>query len=159
MAELERKNYQLWGKERDNALTRFKKVIGNWGLSMPPVEPQVLDFGLGKFTETGLVEYWVANEDREGYCGKFLFVFDKQTCPYHHHDFKHETFFVLKGKVKMKVGAEEITKSQGEILVMPPELDHSFTGVGDALLLEVSKPCQPNDNIFENKKIGEKGIL
>lgn len=159
MAELERKDAQIWGKIRDDALSRFNEVMKKWGLTMPPVEPQLLDFGLGDFYKTGLVEYWVANEEKEGYCGKFLFVFDGQTCPYHHHDLKHETFFVLKGRVKMKVGQAEVVKSEGDVLVMPPGIDHLFTGQGEALLLEFSKPCKPNDNIFENKQIGENGIL
>ena len=103
MAELERKDAQIWDKTRDETLTRFNKVMKKWGLTMPPVEPQLLDFGLGDFYKTGLIEYWVANEEKEGYCGKFLFVFDGQTCPYHYHKMKHETFFIVKGKVKMKV--------------------------------------------------------
>ena len=126
---------------------------------MPPVEPQVLDFNLGKFYQTGLIEFWIANEAKQGYCGKFLFVFDKQTCPYHHHKLKHETFFILKGKVRMKVGKKELIKSQGGVLVMSPGKNHSFTGAGNALLLEVSKSCTPDDNIFKDKQIGEDGIL
>ncbi len=60
---------------------------------MPPHEPLVSDFGLGDFYETGLIEYWVANEIQAGYCGKLLFVFGGQTCPMHWHKRKHETFF------------------------------------------------------------------
>ncbi|MDD5686736.1 MAG: cupin domain-containing protein [Elusimicrobia bacterium] len=159
MAELERKNYQIWGKQRNEALKKFKLAMKKFGLTMPAVKPQLLDFGSGKFYKTGLIEYWVANEDKEGYCGKFLFVFGGQTCPYHHHDFKHETFFILKGSVSMKVNGKKTTKKQGGIVVMPPGVDHSFTGIGNALLLEVSKPCQPNDNLFEDKSIGENGVL
>ncbi|HCG77357.1 MAG: hypothetical protein COZ37_05255 [bacterium (Candidatus Ratteibacteria) CG_4_10_14_3_um_filter_41_18] len=159
MAELERRNYQIWGEKRKEALRKCKEIIESWGIRMPEVKPQVLDLGLGDFYKVGLIEYWIANNREEGYCGKFLFVFDGQTCPYHHHNFKHETFFILKGKVKMVVGGREMVKSQGDVLAMEQKADHSFTGIGPALLLEVSKPCQPNDNIFENKKIGENGIL
>lgn len=159
MAELERNDYQVWGEKRKEALRRSKEIIESWGIRMPEVEPQVLDLRLGDFYKVGLIEYWIANNAKEGYCGKFLFVFDNQTCPYHHHNFKHETFFILKGKVKMKVGGKEIIKSQGDVLAMEQGTDHSFTGIGPALLLEVSKPCQPNDNIFENKEIGEDGVL
>lgn len=159
MAELERKGAQIWEKEREIALNKFNQVIRKWKINMPNVEPQVLDFNLGKFYEYGLIEYWIANEEKEGYCGKFLFVFNNQSCPYHHHNFKHETFFVLKGKVEMQVEDKKIIKTQGEVLVMKPKIDHLFKGIGDALLLEVSKPCQPNDNIFEDKNIGENGIL
>ena len=159
MAELERTGYQIRGKHRQEALGKFRKIMNRWGLTMPAVEPQALDFGLGGFYKTGLIEYWLANENRQGYCGKFLFVFDGQTCPYHHHNLKHETFFVLKGKVRMKVGQKESVKSQGSLIIMPQKLAHSFTGLGNALLLEVSKPCKPDDNIFTDKQIGENGIL
>ena len=159
MADIERKNYQIWGKKRKQALNKFKNVLKKWEITMPKVKPQVLDLGLGNFYKTGLIEYWIANEDKEGYCGKFLFVFNGQTCPYHKHNYKHETFFILKGKVRMKINGKKIVKKQGTVITMPQGSYHSFTGLGNALLLEVSKPCKPNDNIFKNKKIGKNGIL
>jgi len=159
MADIERKGFQIWGEEREEALADFKAIIQEWGLAMPNVDPQVLDFGLGDFHKDGLIEYWLANNEKEGYCGKFLFVFDGQTCPYHHHDFKHETFFIVKGSVVMNVDGKEMVKKEGDLLAMDQGSDHLFTGKGPALLLEVSKPCQANDNIFENKEIGEKGIV
>jgi len=159
MADIERKGFQIWGEEREQALNDFKAVLAEWGLTMPDVEPQVLDFGLGDFHKDGLIEYWLANNEKEGYCGKFLFVFDGQTCPYHHHDFKHETFFIVKGAVLMNVDGKEVVKKEGDLLAMEQGSDHSFTGKGPALLLEVSKPCQPNDNIFANKEIGDNGVV
>ena len=82
----------LTGPRRDQALAAFREQIGNWGVALPPVEPLVLDFGLGEFDQTGLIEYWIANEAAAGYCGKYLFVFDGQACPRHRHAAKHETF-------------------------------------------------------------------
>ena len=49
MADIERKGFQIWGEEREEALADFKAIIQEWGLAMPNVEPQVLDFGLGDF--------------------------------------------------------------------------------------------------------------
>jgi len=43
---------------------------------MPSVfPPLILDFGLGNFFKTGHIEYWIANEEKESYCGKFIFMF------------------------------------------------------------------------------------
>jgi mannose-6-phosphate isomerase-like protein (cupin superfamily) len=151
--------FQLVGEERQQALRRCFETINDWGLSMPNVEPLVLDFGLGKFDEVGEIEFWVANEEAAGYCGKFLFVADGQTCPYHHHTKKHETFFVMKGKVRMVVDESEILLDEGDLLVMPPGQRHAFTGVGPALLLEVSMPSVRQDNFFSDHKIGENGII
>ena len=159
MADLVRKNYQIHGNERLKALSGFKKQLKKWGLNMPNVKPQVLDLGTGIFKKTGLIEYWVCNESKEGYCGKFLFVFDGQTCPYHLHKFKHETFFVLKGKVSMKVNGKTKIRKQGDTISMNQGVLHSFTGSGPALLLEVSKPCKPGDNYMRDKSIGNNGQI
>ena len=159
MADIERKQFQVYGTKRTKALADFKKCLADWGITMPKVEPQVLDFGLGDFGKDGLIEFWVANNNKEGYCGKFLFVFDGQTCPYHHHDFKHETFFILRGAVTMKIDGKKSLKKQGSFLAMDQGCDHSFTGKGPALLIEFSKPCRPDDNIFENKSIGDNGVV
>lgn len=159
MVDLGQFPYQLLGEQRQDALRHCLETIRGWGLTMPPVQPLVLDFGLGRFCEIGEIEFWVANEEEAGYCGKFLFVNDGQTCPYHRHSLKHETFFVLKGAVRMVVDDAERTLHEGNILVMPPGQLHSFTGVGPALLLEISMPSRRNDNFFEDRDIGNSGVI
>ncbi len=143
----------LKGKAADKALVRFKAQIKKWRLPMPPVPPLVLDFGLGEFDKTGLIEYWIANEGRAGYCGKYLFVFDGQTCPMHRHKTKHETFFIVQGRVRMCSGARNWIMKPGDVFPVPRWTYHSFTGRGPALLLEVSTPCEVDDNYFENRAI------
>jgi D-lyxose ketol-isomerase len=139
--------------EIKDILSAFQSQIDAWGLAMPDVEPLVLDFGLGNFEKTGLIEFWIANEVEAGYCGKYLFVFDQQTCPIHHHNDKLETFFIVKGKVTMKYEGETLRMSPGDVLRVERGKAHSFTGEGAALLLEVSKPCLIDDNYFENRRI------
>ena len=151
--------FQVTGEKRWQALERCHGAIKSWGLSMPDVEPLALDFGLGRFDEIGEIEFWIANEEEAGYCGKFLFVDDGQTCPYHKHDKKHETFFVMKGQVRMLVDDEEKILIEGDVLVMPPGQRHSFTGIGPALLFEVSKPSVRQDNFFADKDIGDDGVI
>jgi len=151
--------FQVLGERRSQALESCLNTIRGWGLTMPDVEPLVLDFGLGRFDEIGEIEFWVANEEEAGYCGKFLFVADGQTCPYHRHIKKHETFFVMKGAVRMVVGGEERVLHEGDVLVMPPGQRHSFTGIGPALLLEVSMPSVRQDNLFADRVIGDDGVI
>jgi len=150
---------ELSGEEKGRAVATCLARIEAWGLAMPDVEPLALHFGLGRFEEIGEIEFWIANETDEGYCGKFLFVLDGQTCPYHHHTKKHETFYIVKGKVRMRVGDGEREMGEGDHLAMPPGVGHSFTGLGDALLLEVSSPSILEDNFFENKDIGDNGVI
>jgi N-acetylneuraminate synthase len=151
--------FQVTGEKRKKALQHCRETIQGWGLTMPDVEPLALDFGLGRFDEIGEIEFWVANEEEFGYCGKFLFVGDGQTCPYHKHDQKHETFFVMKGQVRMVIDGEEKVLQEGDTLVMPPGQRHSFTGIGPALLLEVSMPSIRQDNFFAEKAIGDAGVI
>lgn len=141
------------GAEADAALAAFHEQLEAWGLAMPPVEPLVLDFGLGDFADTGLIEYWIANEAKAGYCGKYLYVHDGQTCPAHSHRTKMETFCVVKGRVRIDRPGSVVELGPGEVLPVPPGTVHSFTGLGNCLLLELSMPCEIGDNYFENRGI------
>jgi mannose-6-phosphate isomerase-like protein (cupin superfamily) len=152
-------DFELQGAEKTEVLRRLHEQIAAWGLALPPVEALPLHFGLHRFTEIGETEFWIANETALGYCGKFLFVFDGQTCPYHHHRLKHETFFIVKGSVLMKVGEEERVMSAGDLLAMPPGTGHSFTGRGPALILEVSMPSIRQDSFFFDENIGDNGVI
>jgi mannose-6-phosphate isomerase-like protein (cupin superfamily) len=151
--------FQVTGEKRAQALAHCQDTIRAWGLTMPDVEPLLLDFGLGRFDEVGETEFWIANDPETGYCGKFLFVADGQTCPYHHHGMKHETFFMVKGTLRLVLDGEEMLLREGETLVVPPGQRHSFTGVGPALLLEVSMPSVRQDNFFADSAIGDDGVI
>jgi len=143
----------LHGKEAEKALSEFYDQIRQWDVAMPNVKPLVLDFGLGDYQKTGLIEFWIANEFDAGYCGKYLFVFDGQTCPNHRHGEKIETFFIVKGQVKIVYDSAVMQMSPGDVLRVENSKYHSFTGIGPALLLEISMPCMVDDNYFENSDI------
>jgi len=143
----------LKGLEAEKMLAAARQQLKAWGVAMPNVAPLVLDFGLGDFEHTGSIEFWIANEPAAGYCGKYMFVFDGQTCPTHHHKTKHETFFIVKGSVRITQGDREIELGEGDVLAIEPGQGHSFTGRGPALLLELSMPCEIDDNYFEDKHI------
>jgi mannose-6-phosphate isomerase-like protein (cupin superfamily) len=147
------KQIELSGKARNRALVNFRKQIAKWGFAIPKIEPLVLDFGLRQFDSIGLVESWIANEIEAGYCGKYLFVTDGQICPMHFHKHKHETFFVVHGQVKVVFDGESVFLKEGDVLAVPPLSKHSFTGLGPALLLELSQPCVIDDNFFEDSRI------
>lgn len=147
------KNIELAGPQAKEALAEFSGQVRAWGLAMPDVRPMALDFGLGDFRRTGLIECWIANEVQAGYCGKFLFLFDGQTCPRHHHREKHETFFIVKGAVDMDCGGAVRRMEQGDVLAVECGKPHQFRGKGPTLILEVSMPCIVADNYFADVKI------
>jgi D-lyxose ketol-isomerase len=142
----------LRGQDAEIPLEKFRLQAEAWGVSLPHVEPLVLDFGLGRFDRVGLIEYWIANEIAAGYCGKYLFVFDGQECPAHRHRVKHETFFLLHGRLEVTRDGKSLRLNPGEALSVPPGNVHSFRGAGNSLLLELSMPCRVNDNQFEDAR-------
>ena len=143
----------LTGPERKKALAAFYRQIEAWEIALPHVEPLIWHFGLDDFYKVGLIEHWIANETEAGYCAKYLFLFDGQTCPMHSHGTKVETFFVVKGKVSINYDGAAREFTPGEILRVDAGKFHSFSGVGPVLLLEVSMPCVIDDNFFEDSRI------
>lgn len=141
------------GPIRREALAAFRQHIARWNVVLPPVEPLVLDFGLGAFYRTGLIEYWISNEAKAGYCGKYLFVFKGQSCPKHRHKVKHETFFLVKGRLSVEYKGRRRELRPGGVLPIQAGVYHSFTGLEPSLLLELSMPCAIDDNFFDNSKI------
>ena len=122
---------------------------------MPQVAPLVLDFGLGRFDQTGVIELWLADEHQAGYCGKYMFVFDGQQCPTHRHLAKHETFVLIKGRLEVGIELERLTMNPGDIRPIAPGLMHSFKGEEPSLLLELSMPCVVLDNQFADESINQ----
>ena len=152
--------FSLVGEERQRAIERCQEVLRGWGLTMPAFDPLVLDFGLGCFHEIGEIEYWIANEEAAGYCGKFLFLFEGQRCPSHRHAAKDETFYIVRGEVEMTVEGETRRMRPGDTLKLAPGREHTFAAVGGpALVLEVSLPSVPGDNFFADERIGAGGVL
>ena len=145
------------GGIREKAATRFKTQIAEWGIALPRTEPLVLDFGLGHFGSGGIVECWITNEVEAGYCGKYIFVSDGQACPMHHHRQKHESFFVVRGRLEVVHEGRTLELKAGDTLAVPPGTKHSFAGIGPALLLELSQPCLIEDNYFQDSTISIGG--
>ena len=146
-------SFSLGEEESAGILAAVRAQVDAWGLAMPAVAPLVLDFGLGDFYKTGLVEFWVANEAQAGYCGKFLFLFDGQACPSHHHNEKLETFFVVKGCFSVTYAGRTFEMLPGDVLRVETGQAHDFSGRGNALMLEVSKPSLIDDNYFQDRRI------
>ncbi len=146
---------ELQGKERQEALKKCREIVESWGLKVPEVIPSPLHFGLNDFYRIGEIEFDVANNIEEGYCGKFIFMFKGQVCPWHYHKMKHETFFIVKGKVEMETPEGKVVMKQGDIKVMPQNTKHKFTALEDTLILESSKPDIPTDSIFDDERINK----
>lgn len=143
----------LQGQEREQALQRIHQTVASWGLKLPDVPPDPLHFGYHDFYRIGETEFNINNNVEQGYCGKFMFMFAGQTCPMHFHRKKHETFFIVKGKVAMELAGKKYVLNQGDRLIVDQFAKHQFTALEDSLILESSKPDLVDDSIFEDQKI------
>jgi len=145
----------LQGEERERALKRIRRVMRSWKLRLPDVTPDPLHFGFDDFYRIGETEYNINNNVQHGYCGKFMFMFRGQTCPMHHHRVKHETFFIVKGRVEMELAGRSFVMNQGDICIVDQDNRHRFTALQDSLILESSKPDLVADSIFEDARINQ----
>lgn len=143
----------LQGNEREEALTKIHQTVASWGLKLPDVPPDPLHFGYHDFYRIGETEFNINNNVEQGYCGKFMFMFAGQTCPQHFHRKKHETFFIVKGKVDMELAGKKHILNQGDRLIVEQLARHQFTALEDSLILESSRPDLVDDSIFEDQKI------
>ncbi len=141
------------GPEAEGYVRAALAQIGEWGIVMPDTPPLVLDFGLGDFQNVGEIEFWIANEEAAGYCGKFLFMNTAQTCPRHMHRDKLETFFIVRGAIEMTYDKRSFTMEAGATLRAERGKEHRFTAREPSLILEVSQPSVIADNYFEDTRI------
>lgn len=145
----------LQGSDKEQMVEKIKNVIESWGLKLPDVPADPLHFGYHNFSVIGETEFNINNNTEQGYCGKFMFLFEGQTCPMHHHRIKHETFFIVKGKVSMVLSGKVHILEQGDMLIVNQFAKHKFTALEDSLILESSKPDLVDDSIFEDQMINQ----
>jgi len=145
----------LQGNDKEQIVEKIKNVVDFWGLRLPDVPADPLHFGYNNFSQIGETEFNINNNVEQGYCGKFMFLFEGQTCPMHHHRIKHETFFIVKGKVSMVLSGKVYLLNQGDMLIVDQFAKHKFTALEDSLILESSKPDLVDDSIFEDQMINQ----
>ena len=124
----------LQGNDKEQIVEKIKNVVDFWGLRLPDVPADPLHFGYNNFSQIGETEFNINNNVEQGYCGKFMFLFEGQTCPMHHHRIKHETFFIVKGKVSMVLSGKVYLLNQGDMLIVDQFAKHKFTALEDSLI-------------------------
>lgn len=90
-------------------------------------------------------ELWFANNQSNDYCGKLLHINKDQKFSMHFHLDKHETFYVSKGKVILRVvdlntgTLETTTLHTGDAVEIPRMLPHQIQAdEDDAEIIEAS---------------------
>ena len=82
-------------------------------------------------------------EQNKDYVVKELFMKEGNSCSLQYHELKHETFYVLKGKLRFYVGKtkDDLTIMElnvGECYTIEPLVVHRMEAVVDSLYLESS---------------------
>ena len=94
-------------------------------------------------------ERWIVNRD---YCGKLLVLKEGYRSSLHCHRVKDETFYMLRGTMKLEVGEDPATLSvhtlePGDVLHLPPNTWHRFTGVTEVEFMEFSTHHEEDDTV------------
>lgn len=95
-------------------------------------------------------EIWIVNNDK--YCGKIL-EFDKGAeFSMHYHMLKHETFYILEGKIELRgydlTDATPVSEfySEGMVITIPAGNPHKIIAVSPTRILEISTPHYESDS-------------
>lgn len=84
-------------------------------------------------------------EKNDFYVVKKLFMKKSNMCSLQYHKEKHETIYVLSGKLKVLYGKrksnlKEIVLIKGQTIVIPPKVIHRMIGESNVFYLEASTP-------------------
>jgi mannose-6-phosphate isomerase-like protein (cupin superfamily) len=108
-------------------------------------------YGVHRFYEVGAALITIINRD---YCKKVIVMLPGQKHPTHHHKKKDETLHVLHGNLTVTLDGETRSYGKGEMIVVEPEMKHSFeTDIG-AVFEEISSTHYKNDSHYSDEAIG-----
>lgn len=97
-----------------------------------------------KYEKAWGFELWLANNEEHNYCGKILHINKGQRFSMHFHALKHETFFLLLGKVRLEVINTETAQTMscelepGATFEVPRFLPHRIEALEDSDIIESS---------------------
>lgn len=94
-------------------------------------------------------ELWVCNNNR--YCGKILTLKIGYRCSLHCHKKKHETFYILKGKVLMELNGMKKVLLPEMSVTITPFTNHRFTGLKNSTIIEFSTHHKDSDSYRTTK--------
>ena len=94
-------------------------------------QPKIVDKPWGR-------EVWYAHTDR--YAGKILEVDAGHSLSLQKHVVKHETLFLLSGRMAFTRDGDVFEWTPGTAIEIPPDTVHRMEAIEDSVILEVSTP-------------------
>mgnify|MGYP003121150186 FL=1 len=89
-------------------------------------------------------ELWLANDEENDYCGKILHVNEGHRFSMHFHADKHETFYILKGKCRLRTVDTKTTVqniielNEGDCYKIERLTPHQIEAITDCDIIESS---------------------
>lgn len=96
-----------------------------------PQQPKIVEKPWGR-------EVWYAHTDR--YAGKVLEVSQGHLLSLQKHQVKHETLYLLSGRIRLTLDGEVLDWLPGTAIAIAPGTVHRMEAIVDSVLLEVSTP-------------------
>ena len=88
-------------------------------------------------------EKWIVNNEK--YCGKILYFVKGESCSWHYHKIKDETFYIQSGKIKLYYGMDQDIRNASIVILerndkfdIPVGLIHKVEALQDTELFEFS---------------------
>tara|TARA_Y100000004_G_C8932074_1_gene420448 strand:+ start:972 stop:1337 length:366 start_codon:yes stop_codon:yes gene_type:complete len=116
----------------------------------------MVPFNPKKVQKTWGHEIWLANNEKEDYCGKILYIKKGHSTSMHYHENKHETFFVMSGTLRVDMLRDKnspdahpftMTCMKGESMEMDRLQAHKLMATdSDVELIEISKFHRDEDS-------------
>ncbi|MAH46885.1 hypothetical protein CMI37_13730 [Candidatus Pacearchaeota archaeon] len=98
-------------------------------------------------------EIWMANNKKENYCGKILYIKKGHSTSMHFHANKHETFYMLEGKLEIDIlDTQNIKKhtkilQEGDVFVLDRLVPHMLkASKSDVKFVEISTYHEEEDS-------------
>jgi mannose-6-phosphate isomerase-like protein (cupin superfamily) len=100
-------------------------------------------------------EEWIVNNPY--YCGKKMILKQGWRCSLHYHKIKHETFYIMFGRVFMEYDGQRMILEAGDSLAIEPGKKHRFTGLRDSIMMEFSTTHDDLD-VYRDTESGFVGL-
>lgn len=107
-------------------------------------------YGIEKFYQFGITMITVINKI---YCKKLIIILPNQKHPAQYHKKKQESFFILYGKVNLKINNKNYIINPGELKTIKPGEIHEFSSKTGAIIEELSTTSMVNDSYYKDKSI------
>ena len=107
-------------------------------------------YGIDRFDQFGCAMITLVNRV---YCKKLILVKAGQEHPEQHHVVKEETFHVLHGTLRLSLDGIQRQCTSGDVITIMPGVRHSFVGVTDTVLEEISTTHLADDSFYTDASI------